>query len=401
MHSVFQFISTTAIYLVVIVLSVLLNVQAEIKHKKRKKREFRLLSLISILLPCLLAAFRGETVGNDVLVYAQPCYFLANRASGLVELFSQDTRFEYGYLALGYLSSHVFNSFNVMLFFTQLMILAPIYIGAHKFRNRIPAWSTLLCFYFFFYVETFNIMRQGIAVSFLFLALAEYVDCKKIRALCIAAIAILFHNTAIIGASLLLFVILFSKISNKQIKMLLFFLVTVAVPLVMSRWTSILTALSSLGIIKARYANYIGYFGNKAYFTQLGLGNYLELGVRWLGCIIPFIFRRRKLIKNENHSSHDDLVYSLAIGTLLATLIYTAVFIWLHSSYGYRVSFYLEILFILWMSTLVKKGGNINIEHAHLGTVIMIATSFLCFIIIYMWRGMHGTLPFYFQIYDF
>ena len=390
----FQIISATIIYAVIIFSSVIMTQKAEIMHSKGKKRSFLLLSLIAIVIPCLLAGFRGETVGNDVLVYAEPVYHIAARTNTITSLLTFGTRYEMGYLVLAYISSHFFHSFNMMLFLTQFLIVAPIYAAAHNLKERVPAWSVMMCFYCFFYIATFNIMREGIAVGFVFLSFTEYLNKKILKAILFAFIGILFHNTAAIGIALILFVLWFRKLKSRQVKIFLLLVVTIFIPVIMSKWTSILTLLVNTGIIKSRYINYINYMqGEKSYFTFLGTNNYIELVFRWLGFFIPLFFYK--------HDKNETFQYLIMMGVLLSTLIYTSVFISLHSSYGYRVSFYLEIMFCVWMSTLTSNRKYISPRKIPLKIAMLFLSSFTCFFIGYMWRGFHGTFPLYFQIYRF
>ena len=397
MFKVLSVFYTTCIYLLMIIPSVWFTYQAEIELKHKKREMFFLFSLMAIIPPCMFSAFRGETVGNDVLVYAVPVYKLAVNSSSFHELISLNTRFEYGYLALAYLSSHLFHSFHFMLFFTQLLIISIVYYAAYSIRERVSPWAIMLCFFSFFYVETFNIMRQGIAVAFVLLAFVELINKKPIKSVVAASIGTMFHSTAIIGYGLMIFITFFQRISNKYVRLFAIVLITGTITLFIGYWTEILALLARIGIIKARYANYIGYMQNTAYFTHLGTLNYMELSARWLGVCIPMIYR----IARRTHRSLNSFEYSVFVGTLLSALIYTVVFVAFHSSYGYRVSFYLEILFIIQFARLMKKNIHVSLNKVPLGTFIMIISCLLCFLILYMWRGAHGTRPFYFQLYDF
>lgn len=50
---------------------------AALAFRTPDKRNSTLFSLVAILAPCLLAAFRDPTVGVDVLTYAEPSFYSA------------------------------------------------------------------------------------------------------------------------------------------------------------------------------------------------------------------------------------------------------------------------------------------------------------------------------------
>lgn len=397
MDKLIQSFTTLGVYFIVIIPAVWLTNKAQNHIDKRKKLSFLVVSAISILLPCLLAAFRGENVGNDVTVYAEKVFFLTGRVNSLSELFSLDTRFEPGYLVLGFISSKVFRSFNMMLFLTQILIDVPIFVCAYKVRDKMPMWSTMLCFYFLFYVSSFNIMRESIGAAFMLLAFVELLDNQKTRAVLIALIAFLFHHTAVIGFALILFIIVINKIKRKLTRIAVIIGVVVAVIVLLTRAEALLAIMSNLGIIPQRYVTTYSVLleGGSTYLSQLFMTNYIELVLKWGGLIIPLFFYKRR-----NNLSEEQFKYSLFIGVLVAVLINTGVFIIMHSGYGYRISLYLEYLFIFWLPSMLNVKRKIDIKKVPETTAVFFLSSFTAFFVLYIWRGSHGTFPFYFQFYS-
>lgn len=400
MQVIIRSIYTTILYAFILSPSLYLTKMATHKLQRGHKYTSIALSLFAVLIPSLMAGLRGEHVGVDVLVYARPLYDISSRATSLFNFLSVNSRFEIGYRTIGYLASHVFHSFNVHLFLTHLLIVGPIYYGAMLLRDKFEPWVVLLSFYCMFYVETFNIMRQGIAVAFAFLAFAYLLNGNWKKSLIVAVIGYFFHASMVVGYALIVFVYVLHRIKSRTLKVLSLAVITIMVPLLMNYWSQILTFLVLKGIVSARYINYISYLqGGQAYFTRLTMTNYFELGFRWLGVLIPLLASRKS--KNSEFRQYD---YSILTGVLLGTLLYTSFFVFLHSSYGYRVSFYLEIMFILWFSRLYRRPGSSTESRRSSfivtkSTAILYLSLFLCFYIGYMVLGFHRTLPFYFQIY--
>jgi len=397
MDKLIQSLTTLGVYLIVLIPSVWLTNKAQNHIDKKKKKSFLIFSAFSILLPCLLAAFRGENVGNDVAVYAERVFFLSGRVSSLSELFLLNTRFEPGYMFLGFISSIVFQSFNMMLFLTQLLIDVPIYVCAYKIRDKIPMWSTMLCFYFLFYISSFNIMRESIGAAFILLAFIEMLEKHNKRAVLFAVIAFLFHRTAIIGFALILFIIIINSIKTKTTRFAVIIGVVIAIMVLLTHAKAILAFMSDLGIIPQRYVTTYSVLieGGSTYLSQLFLTNYIELIVKWGGLIIPLLFYRKR-----NNLREEQFKYSLFVGVLMAVLINTGVFVFMHSSYGYRISLYLEYLFIFWLPSMLNIKRKIEIKRIPETTLVFFLSSFAAFFVLYIWRGSHGTFPFYFQIYS-
>ena len=69
---------------------------------------------------------------------------------------------------------------------------------------------------FLLYVNTLNIVRQSIALSFMALAISLLLSKKFYQACVVIIIACLFHKTAIIGLVIILVAYLFNHIVNSK-----------------------------------------------------------------------------------------------------------------------------------------------------------------------------------------
>lgn len=422
MHVIIRSLYTSVLYFVVLGPSLFLVNVAKWQLQKKSKLPFIVFSFFAVMIPSIFSGLRGETVGVDLLVYARPMYDIAANTSSLTSLLQLDIRFELGYRVIAYIAAHIFHSFNAHLFLTQLLIVIPIYSGAIILRRYYEPWVVMLSFYCMFFVETFNIMRQGIAVAFVFLAFACFIERRLVAAAVVSFIGFFFHASILVGCVLLIFIYIYSRIKSKRLRIYMLIGITLGVPIALKYWSVALTFLTSHGIISERYSYYVDSMqGGTAYFTRLGMTNCFELAFRWIGVFVPFLLKpdilrkRTKLSTVLEASDQKNLIHSLSgenmmqlnnmmfIGVLLATLIYTSVFVFLHSSYGYRVSFYLEILFILWLPSVYQgvqgqKPTTLNIRVKE-NDILLFIILFMCFYGGYMVLGFHRTLPFYFQIY--
>lgn len=158
---------------------------------------------IGLLIPCLLAAFRDINIGSDTSGYIIGLYNLVPKSSNLFDYFQlcgpwYDIK-DYAYLFITFISSKFFNNFHVLLFLIEFLIIVPIYKALDIMKkNRKDVLLGMCIFFLFMYNVTFNMARQGIALSFSILGLAYVTKNKKVPAFLSLITAILFHKTAIL-----------------------------------------------------------------------------------------------------------------------------------------------------------------------------------------------------------
>ena len=247
--------------------------------KTKSKRKFILLSLLALIIPCLFAAFRGEKVGTDVLQYAKPYYLGALNSSGLQSFLIQGSA-ETGYEVFMFFITKIFKNFTAILFFTEALIIGPIYIVAIKNRKNCPMWVTVLVYYMIFYIASFNFMRQSIAAALLLLAYFELVEKKWIKFIILISLAQSFHNTAFIGIAIILFGVWFYKIQSKQLRIFVFTISCIFLIVALQGWQNILMwAINDVNILPRRFITYINIFtggqNQNSYYFFLTTSNYI------------------------------------------------------------------------------------------------------------------------------
>lgn len=163
---------------------------------------------LAIMIPCVLAGIRGNTVGTDVHVYLEPMVSNARYAKSFSDYMRSSWQqgwvirgvydIEVGFSVLVYVIIKLFNSIYVLQFAIQWLTIYPIYVGL-KEKNTDKVWLGMLVYFCMFYNGFLNIMRQGIAIGFLFLAFQYLFNEKKKRFFTFLIVACLFHNSGAIG----------------------------------------------------------------------------------------------------------------------------------------------------------------------------------------------------------
>lgn len=199
------------IYLIGFTLSCFLLYMAE--RQKRINFLFIVISFLAILIPCLIAGFRADSIGTDVMIYAKPLYQMAEEADSFSDFMTKRwyavwrykyvTEFERGFCLLVYSVTQLFHSFGAVLFAIEACVVVPVWMGLVRQRRKISISLGMFVFYMLFFNASMNIMRQSIAMALLFLGFSYLIDKSKIKYLCFVILAFFFHKSALIGLLIL------------------------------------------------------------------------------------------------------------------------------------------------------------------------------------------------------
>lgn len=143
--------NTFVIYIAVFLMSCFLIWLSE---KSPSRNVGKLLAFIAILLPCILAGMRADTIGTDVKVYVEPMYNAAKQSTNFSSYMSQRwyviwrymyvDKFEIGFTTLVYLIEKLGGSLGTVLFFIHVLIVAPVYLGLKKMNKPYPVCLGML-----------------------------------------------------------------------------------------------------------------------------------------------------------------------------------------------------------------------------------------------------------------
>lgn len=223
----------------------------------QKKLRLRVPCLfLSVLILAFLAGVRDYSVGTDVNVYG---LYAFQRASSYSSIFNLITNYnmdiEFGYAFIAFIVSRFSNNPHLFFFIIGIINYGLIAYAIYKYHGNISPWMAWMFFFFLFFSDTFNIMRQTLALAF-FLVGFSYVQKRDYKKTVLFAIAsILFHSSAILGVFIYFFYSYISKRKvNKKTLMEVFLIATVCTFLI----PFVLPFLLKLGILPAMYSRYIG-----------------------------------------------------------------------------------------------------------------------------------------------
>ena len=162
-----------------------------LKSSTKNKRSFCIWCFVLLF---LLSGFRGETVGGDLKRYLPEFYNVAH--SSFAKVFDSGYH-EPGYVIFIKLLSLISMDNRSFLLGTALAAMIGPFILTYKYSNN-PVVSVLLYYAMGYYTNTFNNIRQSLALSVAFCIVPFLVNRKFWKYLIGVLIATSFHYSAII-----------------------------------------------------------------------------------------------------------------------------------------------------------------------------------------------------------
>lgn len=247
------------IYIICFIFSTIFTFIAEKTFKKNQKIVGIFFSIFAILIPCILAGLRDVSVGTDVKVYVESMFKNALSFNNLMNYINANNEYtENGYLAFTYLISRFTNNIHIFLFIIQLVIMIPTYIAFYYRRDKAPMWLSMIVYFGLYYNYTLNLVRQSMAMAFIFLSYIFFSNKKYIKTLLLFFIALMLHKSAFLAIPtyLILYLYAMKKISKRKkfviiaISLIITFLITIF-------YEKIATFLYNSNILPYKYYAYV------------------------------------------------------------------------------------------------------------------------------------------------
>lgn len=340
--------------------------------------------ILSLAIPCGLAALRDTSVGKDVLLYVIPNFNYAERAADFFSFFnSMPMRTEVAFAMLIYFGGKLHN-LSFLFFTIEFLIMAPVYYVLYQRRNQYSFGLGVIVFCFLFYNLSFSCMRQSISMAFMLLTYHFLRETHYIKSIITLLVAFLFHISAIIIAAiyLFLFVVNYSKY-QKQIYSVLILVMGI---LLFNLEEVIYVIIPFMRRISGRYAHYIAKY--------LGVGvayNIDDVAVADFLCKLVLILLILGMLVLTHKLTREsvDLLIMVLIGRIFA----------LFNGFFYesqRIAYYFDYFLILYSSNILLcvKKDKINRSLASVLVAIIVITYWLYD---YMYLGVYGTSKYMFR----
>lgn len=246
---------------------------------------------------------------------------------------------EIGYTALSMLVRMLFASQFAIFWVTSVLAVVPMYIAIKRTSMDLP-FSIAIYLLMAFYVLPFNMIRQGIALSLLFLAHTFYAKNRRLY-YWLSAAAGLFHYTAWFAAAAQWSVLRWRPSLRAVVSIaagifiggIIFVLVNMASPETVS---------GLLGFVNPRYEDYFK-------DSSSGIGTYLILATRLglLGLALA-LFKRSRMGAAHNWEQYGPWVTFVVFGACFVALGTQAVNIG-------RIDYYFSVFLVVLIPNLVAQ----------------------------------------------
>ena len=317
-------------YLIIMAIATaLVYLSFKVEEKTDNKLLIFLSKAVAILFPAIIAGIRYD-VGTDYKGVYEPLF--EEILSG--ETVQRARTFEIGYVLLKRLVIWLGGNFSVLMFLASLLTITPIYIGLSHYKKKICVPLAFFLFMLLFYQKSFNLVRQMMAVAFVFLGFIyldfkdddkKYIAIQCLKYFACVIVAGLFQRTSFV---MLIIPFIREIYANPRFKVLSIasYVVLLAVILNFKAIGEFLTQFDSFKY----YANYFIGIGK----PDISIAYY----IRVIPVIIPFFFVRKKITEDRQMN----FLYSMTvIGCIFLLLGY------LTSTYGERISYYFSIFQIV------------------------------------------------------
>lgn len=154
--------------------------------------------LFAILIPALFEGLRDEFVGDDMLGYGSEWFYSMNEDEGLMTILESAQTPEYAYHLLIYICKKISQDINVFMTACALIKMSAVTLFVYRMREQLSSLLFLFSYYCFYYVTSFSMMRQGIAVAICIYSLYYLSNKDILRFLPTVIVAYFFHNSAIL-----------------------------------------------------------------------------------------------------------------------------------------------------------------------------------------------------------
>ena len=189
-------------YIVVFIISIgFFALSDRVKFTQRKPVVF-----VAVMILCLLAGLRAESIGTDTKVYLVPVFEAAKKCHSIGEYlnssfhaFTWTTNYvkdlEPLFPSLVLIVTKITGSLYCVQTVLELCAILPLYVAVRKDKNT-SLWMAMFVFCMAFYNPSMNMMRQSIAMSFGVLGFEYWRNEEKKNAFICVLTAFLFHRSS-------------------------------------------------------------------------------------------------------------------------------------------------------------------------------------------------------------
>ena len=242
------------------------------------------------------------------------------------------------YWVISYFIRKITDSSQVFLFVIQFITIGPIALLAYEKRKELPVSIMMTVYMLMFYQLSFNIIRQSVAAAFLLLAYYKMVNKQYIPAIIFGSFAVLFHNSGVIGVSLVLLIHVWINVQSRVLRITIVFLSIIIGIVFLLTWRQVTSWLVDKGYLNQVYDTYIDIFSGQVeskWTTFKSRTLFIEI-FRIIGTAI-FV-----LLLKGTHTGTEREIRMLKYAAVVSLIIYTIIAVGFNSTLGHRATIFLD-----------------------------------------------------------
>ncbi len=179
--------------MVIYSLLIVFNILGATLYKKTNSKPLKvIIFFIMVTATSLIGGLRNHNVGTDTQGYIYRFYSI-NQSSSSIFSFREEPLF----ILLNKIAYFIYSHHFTILFLSNFITVSLIFATYTKFSGML-SMSVLLYFASYQYYESFNGMRQYIAIAIVFFSIRYVFSRKPLKFILTITIAFGFHNTAIL-----------------------------------------------------------------------------------------------------------------------------------------------------------------------------------------------------------
>lgn len=247
-------------YVICFILTIIFTYLAERSFKNEYKINGIFFSICAIFVPTFICGVRMIGVGRDITIYVLPALEKAvsfDFSKYLNSYIASQT--ETGYMIFVYIISLFSSNLNVLLFFIQLIPATAVFVFAYYYRKEIPMWFVMTTYLLTWYLRSYTMMRQSMAVGLILLSIITFEKKKNLKTIILFILAFLFHKSTIIAIGLygLIWICDTKKIKNRD-KIIIYIFLFLIICIALYTYVPILNFLTyDLKLLPERFVRYL------------------------------------------------------------------------------------------------------------------------------------------------
>lgn len=356
-------------------------VQHFYKNKKRILSSF--FAVLAVIIPSIIAGIRDLNVGTDINVYGTYMFNIAKTYS-IGEYLSIIGTGDILYSILNLVTAFITKDIHLLLFIIQFINCLVVFVAIFKERENLPMFLSYFIFLTTLYFRQLNLLRQGIAISFVLLAFVLFRNKEIKKTILCMFVAFLFHSTAILAIPIFVIYRYVSndrELDNKNYKYFLIF-IYISLILIFIFFKPLFNIILNSGILPEKYtlSYFLRYFNSSIELDNLG--TFFKLV--WCGL---YLLAMRFIEKSNEIKDYKFFVHIAMIDFILWNLN-------IYVKYIDRISFYYGYIYAIFFIPNLYKLFKNDILNKNLANLIVIVMFFAYWYLRFVFQNAGNVYPY-------